>query len=83
MNIEKSQRKRDWMLLQSQTSMYDGWLNQNYRLTTLIIVPIVKIKTKNTKEKVNPLMESTTSLFFDCGFSSNLFMSTPPISHPL
>lgn len=44
---------------------------------------MAKIKTKNTKDKVNPLMESTTSLFFDCGFSSNLFMSTPPISHSL
>ncbi len=41
---------------------------------------MVKINTKNTNEKVNPLIESTTSLFFDCGFSSNLFMSTPPIS---
>jgi hypothetical protein len=45
-----------------------------------MVTPIAKISRKKTKENANPLMESTTSLFLDCGSFSNSFIANPPIS---
>ena len=42
-----------------------------------------KIMKKNKKEKPKPLIESTTSLFFDCTSCSNSFTFIPPVSYTL
>lgn len=65
-----------------QSLYYNGCSSyvDDYEVATLMTTPMPKIRIKKIKENKKPFILSTTSLFLDCGFFSNSFIVTPPMS---